>query len=161
MLPVPSHSWPGKLYVSSRPRGGDWLSDEAKNWRRGGIETVVSLLTQDEESELDIQGEAGEVAKQGMKFISFPIPDRGVPGSATSAFRMLDTVHGELERGRNVLIHCRQGIGRSGLVAASLLVLDGAEPQAAFDEVSKARGVRIPETADQEQWIHRLPASVK
>jgi len=161
MLPIPSHSWPGHLFVSSRPRGGDWLSDEAENWRRNGIETVVSLLTQDEESELDIRGEAEELAKQDMKFISFPIADRGVPSSTTTAFRMLDAVHNELQRGKNVLVHCRQGIGRSGLVAASLLVLDGAEPRAAIEEVSKARGVRVPETADQEQWIYRLPASVK
>jgi len=132
-----------------------------EKWRQSGIETVVSLLTPDEESELDILDEAKEVAKHGMRFISFPIPDRGIPGSATAAFRMLDAVHGELQRGKNVLVHCRQGIGRSGLVAASLLVLDGAEPHAAIEEVSKARGVRVPETAAQEKWIHRLPASVK
>jgi len=160
MLQIPSHLWPGKLFVSSRPRGGDWLNDETKQWRKDGIETVVSLLTKDEESELGVQEEAVEVAKQGIKFISFPIPDRGIPGSTTSAFEMLDAVHGELHRGRNVLIHCRQGIGRTGLVAASLLVMDGTEPHAAIEEVSKARGVRVPETADQEQWIYRLPARV-
>jgi protein-tyrosine phosphatase len=160
MQQIPSHSWSGKLFVSSRPRGGDWLNDEAGRWHNSGIETVVSLLTQDEESELGIQDEATEVANHGMKFISFPIPDRGIPGSTTSAFEMLDAVHGELHRGKNVLVHCRQGIGRAGLVAASLLVMDGTEPHAAIEKVSKARGIRIPETADQEQWIYRLPARV-
>jgi protein-tyrosine phosphatase len=161
MLPIPSHSWPGKLFVSSRPRGGDWLSDEAENWLRSGIQTVVSLLTQDEESELDIESEAEEVTKHGMKFISYPIPDRGIPGSSSAAFQMLDAVFDELQRGKSVLVHCRQGIGRSGLVAASLLVLDGEEPRAAIESVSKARGVRVPETADQEQWIYRDPSRVK
>lgn len=160
MLLIPSQSWPGKLFVSSRPRGGDWLGDEAEQWRKGGIETVLSLLTQDEESELGVQDEAAEVANHGMKFISFPIPDRGIPGSTTAAFKMLDAVHGELRRGKNVLVHCRQGIGRAGLVAASLLVMDGTEPHAAIEEVSKARGIRVPETADQEHWIYRLPARV-
>jgi hypothetical protein len=47
------------------------------------------------------------------------------------------------------------------MVAASLLVLDGAEPRVAIEEVSRARGVPVPETADQEQWICRLPARVK
>jgi protein-tyrosine phosphatase len=160
MLQIPTHLWPGKLFVSSRPRGGDWLNDETRQWHKDGIETVVSLLTKDEESELGVQEEAAEVAKQGIKFISFPIPDRGIPGSTTSAFEMLDAVHSELHRGKNVLVHCRQGIGRTGLVAASLLVMDGTEPHAAIEEVSKARGVRVPETADQEQWIYRLPARV-
>ena len=161
MLPIPNHSWPGRLYVASRPRGGDWLSDEAEKWRQGGIETVVSLLTRDEESELGIEDEADEVAKRGMRFISYPIPDRGVPASSTSAFKMLDALHDELQQGKNVLVHCRQGVGRAGLVAASLLVLDGADPQAAIEEVSNARGIRVPETADQERWIHRLPARVR
>ncbi len=161
MLPIPNRLWPGKLFVSSRPRGGDWLSDEAERWRQGGIQTVVSLLTHDEKYELGIQDEAQEVAKQGMRFISFPIPDRGTPGSTTTAIEMLDEIHNELQRGKNVLVHCRQGIGRAGMIAASLLVLDGKGPRAAIEEVSKARGVPVPETPDQEQWIYRLPARVK
>jgi protein-tyrosine phosphatase len=161
MMPIPNRSWPGKLYVSSRPRGGDWLSDETEKWHRSGVQTVVSLLTREEESELGIEAEADEVARQGMRFISFPIPDRGIPGSSSAAIEMLDSVHDELHHGKNVLVHCRQGIGRAGLVAASLLVLDGAEPQTAIETVSIARGVPVPETADQVQWIHRLPARVK
>jgi protein-tyrosine phosphatase len=74
---------------------------------------------------------------------------------------MLDEVYNELQLGKNVLVHCRQGIGRAGMIAASLLVLDGTEPRTAIEEVSKARGVPVPETADQEQWINRLPARVR
>ncbi len=161
MLPISNQSWPGKLYISSRPRGDDWLGDETKRWHQDGVQTVLSLLTQEEESELGIQDEAKEVRKQGMKFISFPIPDRGIPSSKTAAVEMLDEVHEELQRGKNVLVHCRQGIGRAGMIAASLLVLDGAEPEAAIKKVSNARGVPVPETPDQEQWIYRLPARVK
>ena len=161
MLPIPNRSWPGKLFVSSRPRGGDWLSDETQRWRERGIQTVLSLLTREEETELGILDESVEAAKKGIKFISFPIPDRGVPGSSTAAIEVFDEVYNELQRGKNVLVHCRQGVGRAGMVAASLLVLDGTEPHAAIEEVSKARGVRIPETPDQEQWIYSLPARVK
>ena len=161
MLPIPSRSWPGNLFVSSRPRGGDWLGEETEKWHESGIQTVVSLLEREEEVELEIGNEAGEVAKQGMKFISFPIPDRGIPGSTTTALRALDAVHDELRRGQNVLVHCRQGIGRTGMVAASLLVLDGTDPRSAIEEVSRARGIRVPETVEQEQWIYRIPARVK
>jgi len=161
VLPILNRGWPGKLYISSRPRGGDWLSDEALRWRQGGIQTVLSLLTKGEESELAIQDEADEVGKQGMRFISFPIPDRDIPASSAAAIKMLDDVHDELQRGKNVLVHCRQGIGRAGMVAASLLVLDGSEPRAAIEEVSNARGVPVPETPDQVQWIYRLPARVR
>ena len=36
--------WPGKLALSARPRDGGWLEDEIANWRRSGIDTVLSLL---------------------------------------------------------------------------------------------------------------------
>jgi hypothetical protein len=41
--------WPGKLALASRPRGGDWLEDEMAGWRRTGIDTMLSLLTPEEE----------------------------------------------------------------------------------------------------------------
>jgi len=161
IAPIPNRSWPGKLFVASRPRGGDWLGDETAKWREIGIQTVVSLLEQQEELQLEIRDEAREVAKRGMRFISFPIPDRGIPDSRTAAVEMLEGVQDQLQQGKNVLVHCRQGVGRAGMVAASLLVLEGAQPQAAIEQVSKARGVPIPETPDQERWIYGLPARVK
>jgi len=36
-------SWPGKLALTSRPRGGGWLAEEMAAWRRAGIDVVVSL----------------------------------------------------------------------------------------------------------------------
>ena len=44
--------WPGKLGIVPRPRGGDWLEDEAKAWHQAGIDVVVSLLEPEEEAQL-------------------------------------------------------------------------------------------------------------
>ncbi|MCC6363579.1 MAG: hypothetical protein IT165_08635 [Bryobacterales bacterium] len=46
--------WRGKLAMAARPRGGDWLDDEMESWRRAGIDTVFSLLTGEEERDLDV-----------------------------------------------------------------------------------------------------------
>jgi len=40
--------WRGRLAVATRPRGGDWLADEAAGWRRAGLDVVVSLLENEE-----------------------------------------------------------------------------------------------------------------
>ena len=40
--------WPGRLGILLRPRGGDWLGDEASAWREAGIDMVVSLLEPEE-----------------------------------------------------------------------------------------------------------------
>ena len=154
-------SWRGKLFLSSRPRGGDWLEDEVSGWRRYGIDTVVSLLTDDEEQELGLGHEASEARKHDLAFVSYPIPDRGVPSNTSTLSDLLETIQRDLGHGKNVLVHCRQGIGRTGLVAASLLVREGMEPASAIQNVSKVRGVQIPETPEQENCIYGVAASVK
>ncbi len=42
---------------------------------------MVSLLTEEEERELDLKEEAAIARKQGMTFLSLPVPDREVPQS--------------------------------------------------------------------------------
>jgi protein-tyrosine phosphatase len=150
--------WRGKLAVAGRPRGGDWLEDEIKGWRQGGLDVVVSLLEEDEAAQFELAHE-GEVAEpKGVRFISFPIPDRGVPASTREALSLFSEVAAALEEGKNVAVHCRQGIGRSGLVAAGVLLTSGMGVDKALEVVSAARGEAIPETPTQLQWIKHLPS---
>jgi len=152
--------WRGRLAVGPRPRGEDWLKDDIANWKRAGINAVLSLLTPDEEKDLNLDREADEVKALGMDFTSFPIPDRQIPKSETKWAEALERVASDLSAGKNVLVHCRQGIGRSGLVAASLLVKKGMSPGAAVELVSAARGLTVPETAEQRDWIDHYAAAL-
>jgi protein-tyrosine phosphatase len=157
MLGTPLHwvkgPWQGNLAMAARPRGGEWLADEIGSWRNSGIAMVVSLLQAHEERDLDLKAERHEVESQGLKFISFPIADRDVPLSRVELRKTLDIMQRELSAGRSIVLHCRQGVGRTGLVAGSLLVSDGLEPQEAIDRLKAARGVDVPETAQQRRWI--------
>jgi protein-tyrosine phosphatase len=146
--------------LAARPRGGDWLEEEISGWKQDGVDTVFSLLTPEEEADLDIADEAAQTQSHGMKFLSFPIPDRQVPASARDFGAALRQLDGELSAGRNVVLHCRQGIGRTGLVAACLLVTKGVEPGAAVEQLSTARSVPIPETLEQRQWIDRFAGTL-
>jgi len=153
-------SWPGKLAVSARPRGGDWLKDDVASWSRSHVNAVISLLTPDEEGDLALRDEAAEVRAHGMSFTSFPIPDRQIPTSEAKLSEVLEKAARDLSNGKNVLVHCRQGIGRSGLIAACLLVKKGMSPGAAIEVVSAARGVSIPETVEQRDWIEHYAAAL-
>jgi protein-tyrosine phosphatase len=145
--------WPGNLALGARPRGGDWLDDEIKGWHREGVDEVLSLLTRDEEQDLDLTNEAKVASNEGIKFLSFPFPDRQVPGSRAALTSILEKVDADLSTGKNVLIHCRQGIGRTGLVAACLLVSKGWDPASAIERISFLRGMPVPETDEQRRWI--------
>ena len=145
--------WPGKLAIAARPRGGDWLGDELAAWRREGIDAVVSFLTPEEERDLDLSFEESETKAQGMAFRSFPIPDRQVPDSEARLAKLLTRIDQDLAFGKNVVLHCRQGIGRTGLVAACLLITKGLDVGDAIKQLSDLRGIPIPETTEQRRWI--------
>ena len=145
--------WPGRLAIAARPRGADWVEEELAAWRQMGIDTVVSLLTVDEEQDLDLQNEAREATAHEMEFLSFPVADRQVPSSFAAAASLIERLDAGLAMGKNIAVHCRQGVGRSGLIAASLLVGRGVEPEFAMERVSTARGVPVPETQQQRNWI--------
>jgi protein-tyrosine phosphatase len=148
--------WRGKLAITTRPRGGDWLNDEASLWRRAGIDVVVSLLEEDEAAQFELLLEGQAVEASGLQFVSFPIPDRGIPASIPHAVALLKKLGEKLDEGKNVAVHCRQGIGRSGLIAAGVLITAGMDIDEAIEVVSSARGLTVPETTKQLRWIHHL-----
>jgi protein-tyrosine phosphatase len=148
--------WPGKLAIIPRPRGGDWLENEVRSLREEGFQIVVSMLTREEAEELDLTQEAAIVREHGLQFLNYPVPDRGVPNSRESAREFLETLQIALLAGKKIAVHCRGSVGRAGLVASGLLVLSGMDPAEAFRQVSVARGVSAPETAEQKDWIVTL-----
>jgi protein-tyrosine phosphatase len=112
----------------------------------------------DEAAQLELDREQEVAESKGLCFISLPIPDRGVPHSTQDGLRLVREIADELEAGKNVAVHCRQGIGRSGMIAAGVLVNSGADPEEAIETVSAARGQTVPETPSQFRWVRQLPS---
>jgi protein-tyrosine phosphatase len=143
----------GRISIMARPRGGDWLLDEIKDLRGSGVDVLVSLLTFTEVSELDLTEESTFCHNQGIAYFSFPIIDRSVPPFSAQTFMFLDRLKTHLLAGKHIVFHCRQGLGRAALMAASLLMLIGFSPDQAFDLLSNARGCPVPETEEQRAWV--------
>ncbi len=152
--------WPGHLAIMPRPRGGDWLEEEIQAWRRSGIDVIVSLLTPDEHAELNLVEEGNLCRAHGIEFVSFSIMDRGVPPSTEALSDLTTALASQLAEGKSIAVHCRQGIGRAGLVAICLLLLSGVEQGAARASVSSARGCSVPETPEQLRWITSFAKSL-
>jgi hypothetical protein len=144
---------PGRLAIMARPRAGDWLDEEIAGWRAEGIDIVVSLLEAEEVSELGLQREPALCREQGIAFMSFPIPDRGVPPSLAATAALARALSKSVGEGKAVAVHCRAGIGRSSLIAACVMVCSGIAPTAAFDVIGRARGLNVPDTDGQRDWL--------
>src|SRR5207245_1222408 len=105
---------------------------------------------------LDLAEEAGCCAAGGIEFISFPFADRGVPASEGDVLGLVRRLAAFLTGGKGVAVHCRQGVGRSALVAASVLALLGERPGVALERVARARGCPAPDTVEQREWVLRF-----
>ena len=130
------------------------------NISRLGINLVVSLLETNEARTLGLDAEREQVKALGMDFVSFPIPDMGIPSSVEKFTSLSKMLLKEVNAGNNILVHCHAGIGRSGLMAAGILLHCDLNPKQAFAHVSKMRGVRVPETSEQEYWLINNHATI-
>lgn len=144
--------WLGHLAISPRPRGNYWLEDEVRGWKQAGVEVIASLLTADENADLDLAQEEKLCQTHGVQFFSFPIIDRSIPASRKAASEFVIKLEALLVEGKNVALHCRQGIGRAALIAICTLIAAGIEAEIAIQRVSTARGLPVPETMEQRKW---------
>jgi protein-tyrosine phosphatase len=149
---------PGVLSTMRPPRGGDWLADDMRDLAMVGVGELVSLLSDSEIAELALTGEGPAAAAAGITFHWLPTPDRHVPDrSATVA--LAGTLKSRLREGAAIAIHCRHAIGRSSTLAAAVLVLEGLTPQRAWDQIAAARGLPVPDTTAQRDFISTLQAA--
>lgn len=132
------------------------MGDETSAWREAGIDMVVSLLEPEEEAQLVLEGEAAAAAASGIDFKPFPIPDRGVPASRESVAELASDIVDALDMGKNVAVHCRQGIGRSGMIVGGVLVAAGQDLATALRTIKESRGLEVPETEEQQHWLSKF-----
>jgi protein-tyrosine phosphatase len=145
----------GRLAIMARPRADDWLDVDVGGWKASGVDLVISLLEPDEVTELGLRREAELCRTSGIEFISFPIPDRGVP-EIQPALNIARSIADGIASGRSIAVHCRAGIGRSSIIAACAMICSGIEAGEALALIKAARGVVVPDTEEQRDWIIRF-----
>jgi protein-tyrosine phosphatase len=151
---------PNRVAIVARPRGGDWLRDEVSALSTEGIDVLVSMLTEEESIELGLESESEDCEAVAIEFVSLPIPDRSVPSDADDFLRSVERLAEMVRDGRSLAVHCRASIGRSSVLAVSVLVRLGWNANEAFHAVESARGCSIPDTPEQRQWvIQNIPAT--
>ncbi|RBP08673.1 cyclin-dependent kinase inhibitor 3 (CDKN3) [Roseiarcus fermentans] len=141
--------------------GGSWARDLDRDldaiaaW---GAKIVVTLLEQRELRGLAITELGAGVERRGMEWLHLPVPDVSTPGPDSDAeWRAASQrLRSQLEAGDNILVHCRGGVGRAGMIAARLLVETGVDPDVAMGRVRAVQPGAI-ETGAQEHWVRTGP----
>jgi protein-tyrosine phosphatase len=125
-----------------------------------GIDVLVSMLTEEETDELGLHRESEECEAAAIEFVNLPMLDRSVPLDRDGFLRSVEQLAEMVRAGRFLGVHCRASIGRSSVLAVSVLVRLGWEADKAFYAVQSARRCSIPDTPEQRQWvIQNVPAT--
>jgi len=114
------------------------------------------LLVLVEDAELERFGVAGlpdAAAPRGIELLRHPIPDGGIPADTAALRRTLDAVLARLRVGASVVVACRGGLGRTGLVVACLVRELGKPNAERAIEVTRATRKRAVETDGQRAFI--------
>jgi ADP-ribosyl-[dinitrogen reductase] hydrolase len=93
--------------------------------------------------------------RAGLEVVRFPIGDFDVPPDLTAFAVFVEALAARVGQGRSLVLHCQAGLGRSGTVAASLLVRLGRPPQSAIQIVRRFRPGAV-ETLEQERFVARF-----
>jgi ADP-ribosyl-[dinitrogen reductase] hydrolase len=148
---------PGKKQTDAL--SGVWdrdLDADMKSIKAFGAIALVTLMPDGELHSLDVSPARIRDAASGLgiEWYQLPIPDEGIPGASfedlwADAGKRLREL---LKAGHSIVIHCKGGLGRTGTVAARLLVEFGVEPEIAVQSVRKARPGTI-ENKLQERYV--------
>ena len=149
---------PGKKGPSDY--GNDWdrdLDSDIRAIANLGASVVVTIMTDDELKFLKVGNLGLYVAKRGMEWYQIPVPDTAAPNYETldQWNYIRQRIHSRLNQGEKILIHCRGGLGRSGTLAAKLLMDKGLTCGEAIERVRVARPGAI-ETAEQELYLRHI-----
>lgn len=164
--PVPTNStplrnsyWvvPGKVLAGEHPGGTNVEATRERLQRlvAAGVECFMDLTEPRELTPYDPE------LPFSVEYLRKPIRDHGIPAKRAHMIEILGCIQDAVESGRCVYVHCRAGIGRTGMVIGCLLVERGLQAEAALDELNRLwqqsersqNWGSVPETDQQVDFV--------
>ncbi len=146
---------PGRSTVDRK--GRQWRRDVSTDLHAisaANVKTVITFLDSDELSQLGAGDLPQLIKNHPIQWIQFPIVDFGVPSEQSIATwrETIALLLDQLRRNDRLLLHCAAGLGRSGMMAATLLKSCGLTADQAVQLIRSSRPGTV-ETREQEKFI--------
>tara|TARA_Y100000766_G_scaffold197822_1_gene170222 strand:- start:68 stop:586 length:519 start_codon:yes stop_codon:yes gene_type:complete len=148
---------PALLGISRLPGlQGNFLADIEKifNWKPA---TIISLTEEKEMKDLGASDFISFIAKEKIPWLHFPIKDFGILDEKQEVLwkPISKNIHQKIKDGDRLLLHCRGGCGRTGMIVLRIMIEFGEDPDEALERLRKIRPCAV-ETKAQENWARLL-----
>jgi protein-tyrosine phosphatase len=147
---------PNKLIAGEyhRDKDEDTSKKKIKALLASGIRVFIDLTEENEGLE------PYSFMINGASHFRFPIRDQSIPQSFDLTVTILDAIDRQIDDGKLVYVHCRGGIGRTGVIVGCWLARHGLGGKKAlyrlnelWQECPKSVFRESPESFEQEEYI--------
>ena len=148
---------PGRLLAGEYPGGSGFTDSRARLARLqdAGVDYFVDLT---EEAELPPYR---HLLPFRVKYLRSPIVDTRIPHDVAQTRKLLAAIRDALALGKGVYVHCRAGIGRTGLIIGCYLAEQESDGKAALKTLNRLwlqsersrTWPKVPQTAEQAAYI--------
>jgi len=151
----------GRLILSGHPAAlpGRTAEQAVSHYARLGAGTLLTLLRPEELHALGLEHLEVLCASNGLEWRHAPISDHQAPDPGFESWwsRHAPGLHQQLDEGKAVAIHCWGGKGRTGTIAARILIERGLAPEAAIAAIRQCRPGAIETTAQVDYVLGLIP----
>ena len=150
---------PALLGISCLPGlQGNFSADIEKifNWNPA---IIVSLTEKKEMEDLGARDFIPLIEKEKIPWLHFPIKDFGIVDQQQEILwePISKNIHKKINDGARILVHCRAGCGRTGMIVLRIMIEFGEDPDQALERLRRIRPCAV-ETKAQENWAKMLGA---
>lgn len=147
----------GILAICPLPGRNGAYADDLEHLREWQPALVLTLTTRVEMMAEGAETLGQDMQDRGSRWFHLPIEDMGAPSPEVTQRwdHVSRTALAALRGGGRVLVHCKGGCGRSGMIALRLMVEAGEDPATALNRLRNVRPCAI-ETEAQMAWAIRV-----
>jgi len=150
---------PGKLLLHSMPGRFEAMEKVWQQVKNEAVAAIVCLTEGFEIREKSSQyAQALETGTVPCAVLPFEIREGGVPEDRNAFWSLANDIAHRLQSGEAVLIHCAGGVGRTAMLAISVLLALGEPMKEAENTISRAGS--IVETMPQIEMLSWCAAQV-